>query len=74
MDSTPDHEPSLFLMMLSRAGDRLTFLDAPYELSQQLGIELRGTFPKKITADRATEDGRHVFEVKKSNYGGAPVM
>ena len=52
----------------------MTFLDAPYELSQQLGIELRGTFPKKITADRATEDGRHVFEVKKSNYGGAPVM
>ncbi|TBU35285.1 hypothetical protein BD309DRAFT_902626 [Dichomitus squalens] len=69
VDSTPDHEPSIFLMMLSRAGDRLTLLEAPYSLSEQLGMELRATFPKKITADRATEDGRHVFEVKRSGYG-----
>ena len=57
--------------MLSKAGDRLTLMGAPYELSEMLGMELRAYFPKKITADRATEDGRHIFEIKRSGYGGA---
>ncbi|PIL31927.1 hypothetical protein GSI_06631 [Ganoderma sinense ZZ0214-1] len=64
-----DPAPEFFLMMLSKAGDRLTLMDASYELSEMLGMELRATFPKKITADRATEDGRHVFEIKRSSYG-----
>ncbi|KAM5536215.1 hypothetical protein V8D89_010114 [Ganoderma adspersum] len=64
-----DPTPEFFLMMLSKAGDRLTLMDAPYELSEGLGVELRSTFPKKITADRATEDGQHVFEIKRSSYG-----
>lgn len=71
VECPPDPAPEFFLMMLSKAGDRLTLMDAPYELSEGLGVELRSTFPKKITADRATEDGQHVFEIKRSSYGGA---
>lgn len=69
VDSTPDFEATVFLIMFSKRGDRLTILDAPAELTQQLGMELRATFPRKITTDRATEDGLHVFEVRKGGYG-----
>lgn len=69
VDSTPDFEAIVFLIMFNKRGDRLTILDAPAELTQQLGMELRATFPRKITTDRATEDGLHVFEVRKGGYG-----
>ncbi|KAI1797915.1 hypothetical protein LXA43DRAFT_274409 [Ganoderma leucocontextum] len=69
VESPSDPAPEFFLMMLSKAGDRLTLMEASYELSEMLGMELRATFPKKITADRATEDGRHIFEIKRSSYG-----
>ncbi|KAI8995661.1 hypothetical protein BD414DRAFT_480184 [Trametes punicea] len=69
VDSTPDYEAQVFIIMLSKRGDRLTILDAPIELTQQLGIELRRVFPRRITTDRATEDGLHIFEVKKGSYG-----
>lgn len=58
-------------MTLSKSGDRLTILDAPPQLTEQLGIALRANFPRKITTDRATDDGLHVFEVRKGSYGGA---
>ncbi|EIW64641.1 uncharacterized protein TRAVEDRAFT_139680 [Trametes versicolor FP-101664 SS1] len=73
VDSTPDFEAIVFLIMFNKRGDRLTILDAPAELTQQLGMELRATFPRKITTDRATEDGLHVFEVRKGGYG-SPVI
>ncbi|KAI0363906.1 hypothetical protein BV20DRAFT_1125960 [Pilatotrama ljubarskyi] len=73
VDSTPDYEAQVFLIMFSKRGDRLTILDGPPELTQQLGIDLRATFPRKITTDRATEDGLHIFEVKKGSYGSPAV-
>ncbi|KAI0655112.1 hypothetical protein C8Q70DRAFT_1047511 [Cubamyces menziesii] len=69
VDTTPDYEALVFLIMLSKRGDRLTIIDGPPELTQQLGIELRRNFPRRITTDRATEDGLHIFEVKKGSYG-----
>ncbi|KAI0335236.1 hypothetical protein GY45DRAFT_1240736 [Cubamyces sp. BRFM 1775] len=69
VDTTPDYEALVFLIMLSKRGDRLTIIDGPLELTQQLGIELRRNFPRRITTDRATEDGLHIFEVKKGSYG-----
>ncbi|KAI0651888.1 hypothetical protein C8Q79DRAFT_1005141 [Trametes meyenii] len=72
-DSTPDYEAQVFLIMLSKRGDRLTVLDGPPEMTQQLGIELRATFPRKITTDRATEDGLHIFEIKRGEYGAPAV-
>ncbi|KAI0778221.1 hypothetical protein BD413DRAFT_601021 [Trametes elegans] len=73
VDSTPDFEAQVFMIMFSKAGDRLTVLDGPPELTQQLGMELRATFPRKITTDRASEDGLHIFEVKKGSYGAPAV-
>ncbi|KAI0825101.1 hypothetical protein BC628DRAFT_1321021 [Trametes gibbosa] len=69
VDSTPDYEAKVFVIMFSKRGDRLTILDGPPEVTQQLGMDLRSTFPRKITTDRATEDGLHIFEVKKGGYG-----
>ncbi|KAI0639437.1 hypothetical protein C8Q77DRAFT_1213997 [Trametes polyzona] len=73
VDSTPDYEAKIFVLMLSKRGDRLTVLDGPPELTQQLGIELRAAFPRKITTDRATEDGLHIFDIKKGGYGAPEV-
>ncbi|KAI0735135.1 hypothetical protein C8Q76DRAFT_272072 [Earliella scabrosa] len=65
----PDVETYVFSMMLSKSGDRLTILDGPPDLTQELGIGLRANFPRKITTDRATEDGLHIYEVRKGTYG-----
>lgn len=57
-------------MMITKSGDRLTILDGPPQLTQELGIGLRANFPRKITTDRATEDGLHVYEVRRGGHGG----
>ncbi len=57
-------------MMLSKSGDRLTFLDGPADLTIALGTALREYFPRRITTDRATEDGLHIFEIKRGPTGG----
>ena len=59
-----------FVIMISKSGDRLSVLDGPPDLTQELGMNLRASFPRRITTDRATEDGLHIFEVKKGSYGG----
>ena len=59
------------MIMISKSGDRLSVLNGPLDLTQELGIGLRAAFPRRITTDRATEDGLHIFEVKKATYGGA---
>ncbi|OBZ79188.1 hypothetical protein A0H81_01099 [Grifola frondosa] len=70
--SPPDYEAQIFLVTFSHSGGKLSILDAPAELTQELGIGLRQAFPRKIATDRATEDGLHVFELKKG-YGGPQV-
>ena len=66
----PDEEAFAFAMMISKSGDRLTFLDGPPDLTIALGTALREYFPRKITTDRATEDGVHIFEIKRGTTGG----
>ena len=69
--SEVDPNPTFFSIMISKSGDRLTILDCIPELTEQLSVGLRSTFPRQVSADRATEDGLHIFEVKRG-YGGAP--
>ncbi|TFK93463.1 hypothetical protein K466DRAFT_616493 [Polyporus arcularius HHB13444] len=70
----PDPEAFVFAMMLSKSGDRLTFLDGPADLTIALGTALREYFPRRITTDRATEDGLHIFEIKRGPTGGMSLL
>ncbi|RPD82520.1 hypothetical protein L226DRAFT_528678 [Lentinus tigrinus ALCF2SS1-7] len=65
----PDEEAFAFAMMISKSGGRLTFLDGPPDLTTALGTALREFFPRKVTTDRATEDGLHIFEIKRGTTG-----
>ncbi|KAI0724586.1 hypothetical protein C8T65DRAFT_627009 [Cerioporus squamosus] len=65
----PDPEAFVFAMMLSKSGDRLTFLDGPPDLTVALGTALREYFPRRITTDRVSEDGLHIFEIKRGATG-----
>ncbi|OSD03404.1 hypothetical protein PYCCODRAFT_1424540 [Trametes coccinea BRFM310] len=69
VETDMDFEAQVFIMTLSKKGDRLTISEAPEELMDQLSAELRRTFPRRFTADRATENNTRIFEVKKGNYG-----
>ncbi|KAI9063099.1 hypothetical protein FKP32DRAFT_1572880 [Trametes sanguinea] len=73
VETDKDFEAQVFIMTLSKRGDRLTISEAPEELMDQLSAELRRTFPRRFTADRATENNTRVFQVKKGNYG-APAL
>ncbi|CDO71593.1 hypothetical protein BN946_scf184911.g63 [Trametes cinnabarina] len=69
VETDKDYEAQIFLMTLSKRGDRMTIAEAPEELMEQLSAELRRTFPRRFTADRATENNIRIFEVKKGSYG-----
>ena len=69
LDAASDENPYFFLMSLSSSGERLSFLDAPVDLVQQLSAGLRGIYPRKIITDRAGEDGQHVIQIKRGGAG-----
>lgn len=70
LNASTDPEAYFFLMSLSSSGEKLSLLDAPPDLAQQLSTSLRGAFPRKIIADRAEEDGQHIIQIKRGGPGG----
>ncbi|KAI0788430.1 hypothetical protein C8Q75DRAFT_231803 [Abortiporus biennis] len=58
-----------FSVALSQSGDKISILDAPPMLAQDLATSLRNIFPWKVASDRATEDGVYVIELKKGIIG-----
>lgn len=59
----------LFTMSISQSASKFSFLDAPpYHMHILIG-KLRDMFPRRITSDRATEDGVMIIEIRKSSTG-----
>ncbi|EMD42093.1 hypothetical protein CERSUDRAFT_90692 [Gelatoporia subvermispora B] len=72
--SEPDLTAEFFTVTFSKSGHKLSILDAPIEVTQDLGASLRKAFPRRITSDRANEEGVHVIEVKRGGgYGTSEV-
>ncbi|KAI0936385.1 hypothetical protein AcV5_004538 [Taiwanofungus camphoratus] len=65
VESDPDQEAQIFLTSFSRSVNRLSLLDAPPDVAQQLAAGLRSVFPRKISSFGANEDGVHVIEMKR---------
>lgn len=69
VDSSPDSNAYFFMMALSSSGEKLSLLDAPQDLAQQLSSSLRAAFPQKIITDRAEEDGQYMIHIKRGGNG-----
>lgn len=65
--STPEEIPYFFTISLSQSGGKLSILDAPSHVTESLNHSLRSAFPRQIIADRATEEGVCVIELRKSS-------
>ncbi|OCH96114.1 hypothetical protein OBBRIDRAFT_787563 [Obba rivulosa] len=70
--SEPDLAADFFTVTFNKSGYKLSILDAPIEVTQDLGASLRKAFPRRITTDRAMEEGVYVIEVKKGGSYGTP--
>lgn len=69
VNSPPDPSAIFFSVAISQSGDKFSLLDAPMEIAQTLGNNLRSAFPHKIASDRAKEDGIYVIELKRGVSG-----
>ncbi|THH01797.1 hypothetical protein EW026_g965 [Hermanssonia centrifuga] len=67
VNSPPDPSAIFFSVAISQSGDKFSLLDAPMEIAQTLGNNLRSAFPHKIASDRAKEDGIYVIELKRGD-------
>ncbi|EKM61066.1 uncharacterized protein PHACADRAFT_247419 [Phanerochaete carnosa HHB-10118-sp] len=61
--------PYFFSISVSQSGSKYSFLDAPPRIAESLSEAIRALWPHKVSADRRTEGGVFIFEVKK-NAGG----
>jgi len=68
--AAPEQGVDFFLAHFSSSGDRLSLINAPPLVVGSLGANLRAALPRKVAADRVSEDDVLVIELKKSGYGG----
>ncbi|KAH9950361.1 hypothetical protein B0H21DRAFT_531893 [Amylocystis lapponica] len=64
----PPPDPLIFLTTFSRSADKLTLVDAPQDIVQQLGASLRNVFPRRVASYGANLDGIHVIELKSAGF------
>lgn len=64
-----DQLPYFFSVSISQSGSKFSFLDAPARVVENLSDAVRGMWPHRISADRRTEDGLFVFELRKNTSG-----
>ncbi|KAL6309942.1 hypothetical protein BKA93DRAFT_722088 [Sparassis latifolia] len=66
---SPVETAHFFMITFSRSSEKVTLIDVPHELAQQLAAGLRSMYPRRISSYGATEDGIHIIEVKKAGFG-----
>jgi len=64
-DSEPSPMAHFFSVSFSQSGEKISILDAPPMLSQNLSTNLCDIFPRRIASDRTTEDGLFRIELRK---------
>jgi hypothetical protein len=68
--SRPDLAAHFFVLTWSRAGHKLTLVDAPPKITDTLPIKLRNEFRNQITNEH-TADGVQSIEFKRTPFGSA---
>ncbi|CAL1695752.1 unnamed protein product [Somion occarium] len=67
--SPSEANPYFFSTCFSKSGDKISIVDAPPALVQQLGRNLRSVFPNKVASDRFEEDNVYIIQMKRSMVG-----
>ncbi|KAI0076088.1 hypothetical protein K474DRAFT_1663486 [Panus rudis PR-1116 ss-1] len=68
-EGPPDGMAYIMSVCFSHSGDKISVLDAPEELAQNLGRNLRVVFPHKVSSDRFEEDGVYIVQMKRGITG-----